>query len=218
MGAILKHRTGHTTVFLATIMATILFSGHGSMCSPDKLPAGRQLPETDAVKIERIGPQRPGGQGYQLVYRVNVPIAVYWKFKTDFDNAFLIENKFIRDHRFISQAGNTAITENKYSYGPDVFFRWQTELSPAVHRLDFLLLNPEQCQQRYHYGFIQLAAEGQSTRVTQVAFFDFWGASFWAHYPWQGGMRDFLDYTARWEQATALRLKDRYGGANDNPE
>jgi len=34
----------------------------------------------------------------------------------------------------------------------------------------------------------------------------------WAHYPWAGGMSDFLRYTARWEQETVLKLKDKYLG------
>ena len=54
----------------------------------------------------------------------------------------------------------------------------------------------------------------EGTRVTQVAYFDFLGASLWADYPWGGGMRDFLAYTARWEQEMVLRLKDRYSGKN----
>lgn len=165
--------------------------------------------------IKRTMPERKGGQGYRLVYRVNVPIAVFWKFKTDFDNAFLTENKYIRDHRFITRDGNIAITENKYTNGPDVFFRWQTKISPEVFRLDFILLNPQQCKQKYHYGYIQLESENKVTRVTQVVYFDFLGAFFWAYYPWKGGMKDFLSYTAKWEQATALRLKDRYHEKED---
>lgn len=178
--------------------------------APGQNPARQAGPENTMLSIERITPERIGGQAYKLVYRVNVPIAVFWKFKTDFDNAFLIENKFIRDHRFISQDGNIAITEDQYTNGPDGFFRWQTTLSPAAFRLDFILLNPEQCRQKYHHGYIQLESEGKATRVTQVANFDFWGATLWAYNPWRGGMRDFLSYTARWEQATILRLKDRY--------
>jgi len=50
----------------------------------------------------------------------------------------------------------------------------------------------------------------QGTEVTQVTYFDFFGASFWAHYPWEGGMRDFLRYTAHWEQEIILQVKDRY--------
>jgi len=28
---------------------------------------------------------------------------------------------------------------------------------------------------------------GETTKVTQVAYFDFFGASLWAHYPWAYG-------------------------------
>ena len=48
--------------------------------------------------------------------------------------------------------------------------------------------------------------------MTQVAYFDFVGASLWAGYPWGGGMKDFLTYTASWEQGIVLRLKNRYSG------
>jgi hypothetical protein len=161
-------------------------------------------------------PERVGGNAYRLVYRVNVPIAVYWKFKTDFDNSFLIENKFINDHHFISQNGNIIITETRYTYQPDVSFKWQTNLFPKQFRLVFSLLNPQECRQKYHHGYIQLESEGKYTRVTQVANFDFWGATFWVYNPWSGGMQDFLSYTARWEQAIAVRLKDRYHKENDN--
>ncbi len=186
------------------------------LSAPDATPAGQEIPQNSRVWIERIAPESIGGQGYKLVYRVDVTIAVYWKFKTDFDNTFLTDNRFIRDHRFISQNGNIAITEAQYTYAPDVFFRWQTTLSPEVFRLDFKLLNPQQCDQKYHHGYIQLEPEDGGTRVTQIAYFDFWGAAFWAYNPWKGGMRDFLSYTANWEQATVLRLKDRYHEKNDH--
>jgi hypothetical protein len=214
----LKYRTGQIVVTITTLIAALSLTCHASISSPGSPPPGDDLSQIDQVAIKRIAPERAGGQGYQLVYRVKLPIALYWEFKTDFDNSFLIENKFIRAHRFISQAGNVAITENKYKHGPDVFFRWRTTLSPETFRLDFILLNPGQCHQKYHYGYIQLKSEGEYTRVIQVAYFDFWGASFWAHYPWQGGMKDFLTYTARWEQATALRFGNRYRDANDPKE
>lgn len=188
---------------------TLLFC-HGALCASDGLPADHPFSGDGQVTVERIAPERIGGQAYQLVYRVNLPVSAFWKFKTDFDNTFLIENKFIQDHRFISRVNNIVITETQYTYRPDVFFRWQTRLLPERFRLDFILLNPQACSQKYHHGFIQLEPEGQATRVTQVAFFDFWGAAFWAYNPWSGGMSDFLTYTARWEQETALRLKHRY--------
>lgn len=180
--------------------------------SPTNQSVDLKSSSDDNVTIERIAPERSSGQGYRLVYHVAVPIDAYWRFKIDFDNDFLIKNKYIRDHRLILQNSDVAITETKYTFGPDVFFRWQTTLHPKRRSLDFVLLNPEQCRQRYQYGTIQLEPEGNGTRVIQEAYFDFLGASFWAYYPWHGGMREFLTYTAEWEQKTALQLKDRYDG------
>ena len=164
----------------------------------------------DEVFIYQIDPDKSGGKAYKLVYLVEVPIDVYWKFKTNFDNDFLVKNKFIRKHHFISQNGNTFITEDKYTHGPDVYFRWQTTVFPETYRLDFVLLNPKQCGQKFHYGYIQLESAAERTRVTQVAYFDFWGVSLWANSPWRGGMKDFLSYTAHWEQETILHLEGRY--------
>jgi len=200
----LKYQTRHLTIALAIVLVTVLLTFQRSLSALD------EIAETGQVTIERIAPERIGGHGYRLIYRVNVPITTYWKFKTDFDNAFLITNKFIRNHHFISQNGNIAITETQYTYQPDLFFRWQTTIYPERFRLAFSLLNPQQCKQNYHHGYIQLEPEGTKTRVTQVAYFDFWGATFWAYNPWKGGMQDFLSYTARWEQTTVVRLKDRY--------
>ena len=171
---------------------------------------GQKQSGNDEVFIYQITPEKNGGKAYKLVYFVKAPIDLYWKFKTDFDNDFLAKNKYIREHNFISKNGTTVITEDKYTNAPDVYFRWQTTVFPEAHRLDFLLLNPEQCRQKYHYGNIQLESVSKGTRVTQVAYFDFWGASLWANYPWSGGMKDFLSYTAHWEQEITLHLKDRY--------
>lgn len=170
----------------------------------------------EEVFIYQIAPDKRGGKAYKLVYFVKAPIDFYWKFKTDFDNDFLVKNKYIQEHNFISQNGNTVITENKYTNSPDVYFKWQTTVFPETQRLDFVLLNPEQCRQKYHYGHIQLASVAEGTRVTQMAYFDFLGASLWAAYPWRGGMKDFLSYTAHWEQETILYLKDRY--EEENPK
>ena len=48
--------------------------------------------------------------------------------------------------------------------------------------------------------------------VTQVDYFDFWGASLRGHFPWVGGMKSFLRSIARWEQEqkTLLKLKGLY--------
>ena len=91
-------------------------------------------------------------------------------------------------------------------------FRWKTRILPQQKRLEFQLINSGKEGRhghKFHYGYIQLADLGQITRVTQVAYFDFWGAKFWAIYPWSGGMQDFLEYTAQWESEEALRFQRR---------
>ena len=168
----------------------------------------------DDVFIYQIVPDKRGGKAYKLVYFVKAPIDYYWRFKTDFDNEFLVKNRYIQEHNFISQNDNTVITENTYSNRPEEYFRWQTTVYPEAHRMDFVLLNPEQCRQKYHYGHIQLEPAAEGTQVTQVAYFDFLGASLWAAYPWKGGMKEFLTYTAHWEQETILKLRDRYEDKN----
>ncbi|MBI4776321.1 MAG: hypothetical protein HY788_19435 [Deltaproteobacteria bacterium] len=174
--------------------------------------SGDRASAEDGAAIYRLAPDSRGGQAYKLVYLVRAPLDVFWKFKTDFDNDFLVTNKYIREHRFISRSGDSVITEDEYTHVPRIVFRWKTTVHSAIHRLDFVLMNPEECDQKYHYGYIRIESVQGSTRVTQVAYFDFRGASIWAVYPWGGGMKDFLSYTARWEQETVLRLTDRYSG------
>ena len=165
---------------------------------------------SDDISIYQIAPDKRGGKAYKLVYFVNAQMYVFWGFKTDFDNNFLLKNKYIQEHRFIARNGNKVITEDKYTNGPNAYFRWQTTISSRAKRLDFVLLNPKQCRQKFHYGYIQLKSVSGGTQVTQVAYFDFLGSSLWANYPWGGGMKDFLSYTAHWEQDTIMRLKDQY--------
>jgi hypothetical protein len=132
----------------------------------------------DEIIIQRIEPDRRGGQAYRLTYHVMVPIDVFWRFKTDFDNEFLIQNPHIIEHRFVSWAGQTVVTEGRYTNQPDVTFRWQTTLHSDDHRLDFILLNPQECGQRFNYGHIRLEVEGPGTRVTQTGYFDFWAPGY----------------------------------------
>ena len=160
--------------------------------------------------IYKLQPERPEGRGYKLIYMVDAPLDVYWKFKTDFDNDFLLSNRLIIAHRFVRRTGNAVVTENKYSSKPNATFKWRTSIYADRQLLKFTLLNPAECGQKYHYGYIQMKAFGQSTRVTQVAYFDFFGVSFWVDYPLYGGMKHFLEYTAAWEQQTVLELKHKY--------
>ena len=171
---------------------------------PDSKPNG------DQILIERLPSGTSGGQAYRLTYTANVPIDVYWRFKTDFDNNFLEKNKFILSHRFISRENNIVITENEYTSKPKVFFRWKTTFSDRNFRLDFVLLNPEATGHDFHYGHILLIPQGETTRIVQEAYFNFFGASFWTIYPWSGGMTEFLKYTAQWEQDMVLKLYNQY--------
>jgi hypothetical protein len=198
-----------TVIFWMVNMFFDLSISHSADATKSQKPSGN-----DEVSIYKIAPDKRGGKAYKLVYLVRAPIDSCWKFKTDFNNDFLVKNKYIREHKFISQNGNTVITEDKYTNSPDVYFRWQTTVHPEAHRLDFVLLNPDQCKQKYHYGHIQLESVSEGTRITQVAYFDFWGASLWAAYPWKGGMKDFLSYTAHWEQEAIMHLKDKYEAEN----
>jgi len=162
------------------------------------------------ILIFKLTPAQREGKGYKLVYMVDAPLEVFWKFKTDFDNNFLESNKYIRSHRFIGRQGNVVITHNEYANKPGKIFKWQTTVDPDRHRLDFKLLNPPETGQIYHYGYIQLEALGVKTKVTQVAYFDFFGASLWVNYPFYGGMQYYLKGTTRWEKKTIIQLKDRY--------
>jgi hypothetical protein len=162
--------------------------------------------------IYRLEPKARGGQAYKLVYLVRANVDVVWRFKTDFNNEFVLTNKFIEENRFISREDNIVITEAKYLNRPGVKFRWRTTLTPSSYRLDFVLINPEKSKQKFHYGYIQLEAFGQNTKVTHVGYFDFFWAFLWVHYPWSGGMSDFLRYMARWEQEATILLKEKYVG------
>lgn len=170
---------------------------------------------TGEVYIYKLKPELKSGRGYRLVYLVDVPLKVFWRFKTDFENDFLLSNKYIKFHRFVNRQDNVIITEDEYSYQKGARFRWETTVMAKAYRLIFNLLNPDECNQRYHHGYIQLEKFGSKTKVTQVAYFDFFGVTFWANYPFFGGMYDFLKYTARWEQQTILKLRDRYDNKTD---
>jgi len=158
--------------------------------------------------ISKLKPERAHGRGFKLEYLVNAPLDVFWSFKTNFDNDILHKNRFITSHRLVSREENLVITETEYSYKPGKIFKWQTSVIPDQNRLEYELMNPEECGQKYHYGYIQLEAEGTRTRVVHVAYFDFFGVTFWVNYPFKGGMSEFLKYTALWEQQFVLGYED----------
>jgi len=125
-------RTFHILILLLLMISELSFlrlSGYSAETNTPK-------PTVKQVSVKRIEPDPRGGKGYKLTYMVQLPIDIYWKFKTDFDNDFLVTNKFIREHQFISRSGDSSITENKYVNAPDVFFRWQTRMYSERHRLD----------------------------------------------------------------------------------
>lgn len=194
-----------TLIILCCLTSIVLWSG---ISLAEKRPVKNS--RADTILIERLSSGSGGGQAYRLTYTAPAPIDVYWRFKTDFDNDFLKENKFILSHRFISRDNDTVITENEYTSKPNVIFRWKTTISPLSFRLDFVLLNPESTGHDFHYGHIILYPQGDTTKVVQEAHFNFFGASLWAIYPWSGGMTEFLKYTARWEQDMVLKISGQY--------
>jgi hypothetical protein len=160
--------------------------------------------------ISKLKPERARGRGFKLEYLVNAPLDIFWSFKTNFDSDLLHKNKYITSHKLVSREEGLVITETEYSYKPGKTFNWQTTVLPGQNLLKYELLNPDECGQKYHYGYIQLEPEGKGTRVTHVAYFDFFGASFWVNYPFKGGMSDFLKYTALWEQEFVMELEHQY--------
>lgn len=193
-------RHGLHAILTTVCVACGVLSSHVRAAAPDT----DGLPGAEPV-ITALKPEGMEGRGYRLEYTVDAPLDMTWKFKTDFGSQVLLTNKMILSHRLVSREGDEVITETVYSNKPKLVFRWKTSLVPDQHLLKFELLNPEACAMDYHYGSIRLQAAGASaTRVTQVAYFDFFGVSLWVSYPFRGGMSHFLNYTARWEQQAVL--------------
>lgn len=161
----------------------------------------------DKISLERISPPGREGFGYRLTYYVPAPLEIFWRFKTDFENEDLTNNQEIIEHRVVSFSGNNVVTDNRYATWPNLRFLWQTTVDWNQYRLAFKQLNVKDSLQDYHYGTIQLSPAGDHTKVTQIAYFNFVGASLWVKYPWYGGMKTTLTSLARWEQKTALRYK-----------
>jgi len=185
--------------FGGIVAAMLIAAGATAWATPASGPHAATYPDADPV-ITTLKPKQADGRGYRLSYMVNAPLDTTWAFKTDFASQVLLTNRLISAHRLVSRAGNEVVTETVYHDKPKLVFRWKTTLFPEQHRLEFMLLNAQECGQAYHHGTIELQAVDSFTRVTQVAYFDFFGVSLWVNYPFSGGMSHFLKYTARWEQ------------------
>ena len=189
-------------ILISLVICGLCTKAAATECSPQNLD-GPTL-----IERNHFGPGE--GEGYRMVYCIDVPLVVYWQFKTDFRNAFLIDNPHIDAHRFIGRQGDVVVTENRYTHDKKRLFRWQTTVIARDHRLEFALVNPEQAGQKFHYGTIRLESRGRRTIVYQVARFRFSGAALWAFYPWRGGMRSYLSSFVRWEQQTAVKWQPHY--------
>ena len=200
-----------TLIFGTTVLCSLCWlpaSFSGGFCQPH--PAWGGAASAAQVQILPLDPDPRGGKAYQLIYQVPVDADTYWRFKTDFENDLLLGNKYIKSHQIVSNSDRQVVSESVYTYEPAHTFRWETTIRANQRRLEFRLLNARECDQLFHYGSIQVEAAGSQTRITQTAYFDFWGVGLWYHYPWSGGMREFLRYNARWEQELAQRLKRHY--------
>ena len=206
-------REGFSRVFRikpGDVLALMLFTSSGfayeaPVSEPSKEPFLNNDPLISKLKLEKTD-----GRGFKLVYSVDAPLDVFWRFKTHFDNQDMLGNKYIDSHRLVSRVGNVAITETEYSNKPKAVFKWHTTIFPEQNLLKYVLLNPQECGQKYHYGYVQLEALDTGTRVTQIAYFDFFGVSLWVNYPFKGGMSSFLKYTAQWEQQFMSEFADQY--------
>ena len=195
-------RTGSPFLFVLTTLTFLTACGVGSALAEETA--------NSTTEVRRIQTSNQSGHAFRLTYTVDVPLAHFWKFKTDFGADFLLTNRYIVSHRLVSRHNNVYITETRYADAPGTEFRWQTTVYPSAHRMNYLLLNPEECGQRYNRGTIQLTSETGKTRIEHSTYFDFFGATIWAHFPGPGGMEGFLRYTADWERKTIKELQHRY--------
>ena len=211
MGTVQYQKQSNAVVYIRSCVCALVLiasTGFSSERPVSDLPQD-QYSYNDPI-ISKLKPERARGRGFKLEFSVDAPLGVFWNYKTNFDNDLLHKNKYITSHKLVSYKDNLVITETEYSYKPGDVFNWQTTIYPDRNLLEYELLNPEECGQKYHYGYIQLEAEGEGTHVTHVAYFDFFGASFWVNYPFRGGMTEFLEYTAHWEQQFVLEFEHQY--------
>jgi hypothetical protein len=208
---VFKSRHGFRTIFghrAVSALALFLFSGSTASANPGPDVLREEFLNSEPA-ISKLKPEKARGSGFKMVYSVDAEAEIYWRYRTHFEGQLVLKNKFIKSHRLISREGDTAITETEYTNKPNTVFRWQTTIFPDRKLLKYELINPAECGQRYHYGYVQLEGLEGGTRVTHLAYFDFFGVSLWVNYPFKGGMHRFLKYTAEWEQQLAADF-DRY--------
>lgn len=192
------------------VLAAVLFASSGFASEVAVSEPSREHTLSSDPVISKLKPEGTRGRGFKIVYSVDVSLDVFWRYRTHFDNPLLLDNKFITAHRLVSREGNVVMTETEYSNRSNAVFQWQTTVFPDQNLLKYVLVNPEECGQKYHYGYVQIEALDFGTRVTQVAYFDFFGVSFWVNYPFKGGMSKFLQYTAQWEQQFISEFEHLY--------
>lgn len=211
MGTVRHQNQNKIAAYAASCLCTLVLFASTGFSSERSVsePSQDQFSNNDPI-ISKLKPERARGRGFRLEFLVDAPLDIFWNYKTNFDNDLLHKNRYITSHKLVSHEENLVITETEYSYKPKEVFKWQTTVFPDQNLLKYELLNPEECGQKYHYGYIQLEAEGDRTRVTQVSYFDFFGVAFWVNYPFKGGMSEFLKYTARWEQQFVSEFEHQY--------
>jgi len=191
------------------ISACVVLGAHSAGLAANG-PA-KDFPPGGEPVITVLKPERSVGRGYKLQYTVDAPVGVTWKFKTDFNSKVVLTNRMILSHRVVSRTADSVITETVQSNRPNSVFRWKTLLYPEQHRLEFVLLDPDECGMDYFYGSIRMQAVGSSTLVTQVAYLDFFGVSLWVNYPFHGGMSKTLSDNVHWEQQAVLKYWQSLG-------
>jgi hypothetical protein len=201
---------------LAPAIALFIFLADLALMPAAGRADSTQVPASADVYVEKVLDHPNGGYGYRLEYIVPASIDVFWRFKTDFKNAKIVEGAELIGHKHIKTVGNRVLTENRFASAPRLKFLWQTTVFPERYRLEFVLQNAKDCRHDFHYGSIQLSPAGNHTKVTQTAFFNFRGASFWVRYPWYGGMKSTLTKTAKLEQRLAAHHLKNYVVASLN--
>ena len=141
------YQTNNSILFYVLIILLTLLTVAGHAGTADSTI-------NDQISVEAVAYDVDRGYGYKLQYYVAAPIDVFWLFKTDFAGDFVLSNDELLEHRLVKTEGNSAITENRYAAAPSLRFLWQTTVIPEQYRLEFKLLNADDCRHDFHYGTI----------------------------------------------------------------